>query len=102
MHDYSRIPKHMRGALEAYVQRGQPPGDFLRAVLCNDLVGAVERADGINMERMYDWACTLYNELPSRPNCWGSPAAVEKWIQGGGLEGQARTQARKVSLADEQ
>ena len=49
--DYGRIPPHMMAALRAWVASGDvEPGDFLRAVLSNDLCRAVEKADSQNME----------------------------------------------------
>ena len=88
MNDYSRIPKHMRSGLDLYVQRGIAPGGFLAAVLENNLMESVGRADDKNIACLPAWAQTIYNEVPS--NCHGSPQAVEEWVNAGGLEGMAK------------
>ena len=48
------IPDHMHGAVIRYVEDGIEPGGFLEAVLCNDLKGAVMRADAINKARLFN------------------------------------------------
>lgn len=75
---YARIPEHMQEGARDYVERGVAPGDFLAAVLSNDLVGAFSRSDHINAEAMHDWVRWLWNEAPRE--CWGSPAKVATWI----------------------
>jgi len=76
--DYSRLPEHMQGAARRYIERGITPGDFLTAVICNDLVGAIQRADDVNTAAMRDWVMFFYNDAPS--GCWGSSAAMDDWI----------------------
>lgn len=78
MIDLERIPEHMHSAVTDYLKRGLEPGDFLRAVLENDLVQAFGRADTTNLEHMFDWASFLYNEMPS--NAWGSKEKVNAWM----------------------
>lgn len=80
-----KIPAHMREALSEYIARGRPVGDFLRAVLSNDLRGAMARADSINAEHLRDYVHFLFNTAPA--GCWGSPAKVDAWIKLRGLEG---------------
>ena len=76
--DYSDLPEHMQGAMERYMQYGIEPGSFLTAVLCNDLMGAVGRADSINRARLNDYATWLYNNAPRMS--FGSLEKVERWI----------------------
>ena len=78
MYDYDRLPEHMRGVMQRYIENKIPPGGFLTAVLENDLAGAFGRADHINRHRIYDIVSFLYNEAPRA--CWGSPEAVTKWL----------------------
>lgn len=78
MYNYNILPEHMQGGMKRYIEDGIPPGGFLYAVLCNDLMGAVRKADDINQHRLIDYARFLYNEAPS--NCYGSPQKVEAWI----------------------
>jgi len=78
-----RIPDYMRPALDRYVREGLAPGDFLRAVLCNDLVEAAGRADGNNARNLVAYVGFMYNVMPS--GCWGSPENVKAWIEQRGL-----------------
>lgn len=71
-------PPTIVASLERYVEHGIPPGDFLRAVLENDLKEALGRADYINGPAIHHIISYCYNELPSP--CWGTPAAVDSWI----------------------
>ncbi len=75
---YELLPEGLQGGMTRYIQQGIPPGDFLKAVLSNDLLGAMGRADVRNRERLYDIVGWVYNHAPS--SCWGSPERVEKWI----------------------
>jgi hypothetical protein len=76
--DYSRLPAHMQDGARGYIERGEEPGGFLTAVLCNDLVAAFSRADADNAAAMAEWARWLWNEAPSQ--AWGSRAKVDAWI----------------------
>lgn len=66
-------------ALNRYVKHGIQPGDFLYAVLTNDLFGAFGHADWENLRAMYEIVSYLYNDTPA--NCWGSPAIVRAWME---------------------
>lgn len=39
--DYSILPEHMRDAMRRYIENGEPVGDFLNAILRNDLMDAL-------------------------------------------------------------
>lgn len=82
--NYSMIPDHCRDGLRRYVEKGQIPGDFLQAVICNDLVLAASRADYINQQCLQDYARFLYN---APAGCWGSMEKMRRWAEAGGLEG---------------
>lgn len=71
------VPEHMRDGLALWVLYGIPPGDFLTALLANDLAGAVGRADTINQYRIKDIITWVYSYAPS--NCWGSYEKLAKW-----------------------
>lgn len=64
--------------LKAYVDHGRQPGDFLLAVLSNDLTAACGRADVSNRRLLPEYIEFLYNYAPS--NSWGSPAKVIAWL----------------------
>ncbi len=76
---YTMLPEHMRQAARRYIEDHELPGDFLTAVLRNDLVDAFGKADGTNITAMRTWASWLYNECPA--NAWGSPAKVTAWTK---------------------
>ena len=76
---YVMLPEHMQDSARLYVERGIEPGGFLCAVLENNLTEAFGRADSINRDAMFEWACWLYNDAPG--DCWGSPEKVAAWIK---------------------
>jgi len=86
--EYADIPDYMQDSLLRYVRTGQLTGDFLRAVLSNDLFNAVGRADSVNREIIPLYVRWLYNRAPLA--CYGSTAAVSAWIEQGGLEGEQK------------
>lgn len=76
--DLSEVPESVLGGLQRYVEYGVPTGDFLRAVLSNDLKESFARANDVNREAMFDIVRFCYDGLPSL--CWGSTEKVEDWI----------------------
>lgn len=74
-----RIPPYMLAGLIRYVEDGQPPGGFLRAVLENNFVEAAGRADDHNLANLAAYAAWLHNEAPL--GAWGSPAKVAAWLK---------------------
>ena len=72
------LPPHMYDAMRRYVIDHHPPGGFLRALMENDLLLALAKADTENAIALTRWGQFLYNYCP--PDCYGSPAAVEAWI----------------------
>jgi len=73
------VPKHTQISLTEYIERGIPVGGFLHAVLSNDLMGAVSRADASNSRALKDIVNWVYMCAPEP--CWGSEAKVIRWIQ---------------------
>lgn len=71
------IPERMTPALERWIERGQLPGEFLQAVLRNDLREAVGRADPENLAALPAYVGYLYNEAPA--GCYGSPEKMAAW-----------------------
>jgi len=76
--DYHLIPERIMNNLLYYVKGEEAPGGFLYSVLCNDLFGAVGKADDeikplIPLIVMY-----IHWEVPG--NCHGSPAIVKEWM----------------------
>jgi len=79
------IPEHCRGGLAAYLQWGQPVGSFLTAVLRNDLISAVLRADDKNVVRLHHYAAFLH--AFADPRSYGSEEAVAAWLDVKGAQG---------------
>lgn len=77
MPNYEMIPKHCRNGMKRYIEWGVIPGDFLQAVISNNLKESFERADDINIERLFDYVNFLYNEAPLA--CWGSKETMIAW-----------------------
>jgi hypothetical protein len=71
------IPDYMVGGIERWIEHGIYPGDFLTAVIENDLREACGRADDTNQKLLYQYVSFFYNHAPSR--CWGSPEKCEAW-----------------------
>lgn len=72
------LPPDLRAGLLRYVVDGVRPGDFLCAVLDNDLADAVGRADSearlAQLKAIHSW---LFNFTPSA--CFGSKAKRLAW-----------------------
>lgn len=86
------IPREMKESFDHYVNYGVPPGDFLEAVLSNNLMDAVGRADDNNRYLLHEICSYIYNEMPISSH--GSREIVNKWM----ADGQRRYQ----SLMNEQ
>lgn len=84
----SGLPEHMQDSIVRYILQGVHPGDFLTALLCNDLFGALRRADDKNMSALPAYGRFLYNCAPAA--CYGSPGKVQAWIAEGGIVGHAK------------
>lgn len=80
------IPQRMMYGIKHYVLHGQKPGDFLQAVISNDLKMAVSYADDENLRNISAYVRFFYNEMPS--NCWGNPKIMADWIKGQGFVGK--------------
>ena len=77
--DYSGLPLHMQDAMERYMEHGIEPGSFLSAVLCNDFMNAVWRADEFNLEVLGVYARWLYQKAP--PASFGSIKKFRSWVK---------------------
>ena len=85
--NYNNLPLHMQDGARLYVEHGVQPGSFLTAVICNDLLQSLGKADDINRAAIWDWCNFFYNDAPS--TCWGSPAKMDAWIAQGGMNAVA-------------
>lgn len=80
-----RVAPHLIAGLTRYISDGVRPGQFLVAVLKDNLMEAMGRADeeaAVNLKEI----CTfLYTHSPS--GCSGSEKKVEAWIKKRGING---------------
>jgi len=76
--NYSSIRPDVIKSIISYVKDRIPPGDFLQAVLENNLMESFNRADEDNIRSMFEIVQFVYNETPAR--CWGSPEKVKRWL----------------------
>ena len=73
------IPAETQRALKLYIAQGKEQQEFLRCVLCNDMAGAVTRADAENLQALPAIAHYLYHEAPDA--CWGTEAKYLRWLE---------------------
>ncbi len=66
-----------KAGIDRHVSHGVPTGSFLQAVLENNLMEAIGRADDDNRQDLYEICDYIYNEIPS--TCHGSPQKVKDW-----------------------
>lgn len=78
------IPPLVLASLLRYMLDRVPPGDFLRAVLCNDLKNAVVRADAESLAALKPIVQFCYWELPG--GVWGNREKVRAWLDGATME----------------
>lgn len=71
------IPERMMPGIQRYINDGIIPGDFLQAVICNNLREAVGRADDENLQNLPAFVMYFHNEAPGA--CWGSKDKMEAW-----------------------
>jgi hypothetical protein len=82
--DYQPIPPLILRGLKNYVEHGYPTGDFLQAVLRNDLCAAIGRADEGSLAALRLIVQLLHNECPSRCHAFRSgerSTVVEDWCE---------------------
>ena len=72
----------MAGGLERFIEHGLLPGNFLTALLSNDLLEALGFADLTNRACIYEWAMWIYNHWPAGAK--GSREIVDRIVEHGG------------------
>jgi hypothetical protein len=72
------VPYRLREGLVEYLAARRPTGDFLKAVLSNDLQDAALRADAVSEHYLVPLVRVLVHCAPA--NAWGSPAIVTAWL----------------------
>lgn len=77
--DMRQCPQHIRESIDAYVEQGRATGGFLRAVLENDLRGAIGRADEINLAALPHIVAYINERVPAIAT--GSAQLVDAWLR---------------------
>ena len=80
---YGKIPVHMLEDLNRYATDHVVSGNFLYALLSNDLSQSFAYADSETRDAMYDYVQYVYNYLPI--SSWGSKEKVNEWVREGAL-----------------
>jgi len=76
---YSKIPEHTIWTINQYIEIGQPPGDFVQALMEDRLVASFGSADEKNIAAMFEIADYLYNHVPLPAR--GSAEKVTAWLE---------------------
>ncbi len=76
---YGKLPERFQGGVERYIEHGIMPGDFLSAVICNDLREACGRADLESREQLFELVSWFYTYAPR--SCWGSREDMVDWVE---------------------
>ncbi len=95
--NFSLIDARLISSLIAYRDNGTPVGTFLDAVLSNNLIGALMRAEAYERATIYHLVMWLYWEMPT--NRWGSAEKYRAWIYTKFEERQAHFKLNQVSAA---
>jgi hypothetical protein len=85
--EYLDAPVYILDSINRFVEHGLEPGSFVKAILSNDLVGALNRADTASLRGLQDILGYCQMNIPA--TCWGSSAKVKNWqgvVQGETVE----------------
>jgi len=77
------IPLGIKEKIDRFVEKGIPTGEFLKAVLTNNLYEAFNTSDDVESDHLYDVVMYVKNHTP--PKCHGSVGNYWSWAEGGGL-----------------
>ena len=74
------IPGYMQAGIVRYYEAGIKPGQFLCAVINNDLSKAIDYADDTNAKALKAYVVWFFNQVPI--GSWGHASAVKDWVDG--------------------
>ena len=90
------VPPPLRAALGRWIRDAELPGEFLFAVLANDLRETIGTAGPAELQLLPAIILHLVNNAP--PQCWGSRNDVAEWLHSRGLNGRQKImQEAKIS-----
>lgn len=75
-----KVPGHIHQGIVGYIVDRRGVGDFLTAVISNDLSKAVSHADSSNLRSLAAITAWFYNHAPS--DSWGSFEKYRAWLEG--------------------
>jgi len=75
---FPAIGENLLGGLYRYSEDKIPTGSFMRAVLTNDLFGALGKYSGNSFDELNQLFTLMYNYMPS--NQYGSKDKVNGWL----------------------
>ncbi len=81
----SKIPSHFIAGLERYLAFGIHPGGFMRAILSNDLVDVINRADADALSCLRPLSLLVFDCIDTR--AWGTRQRVDEWMEHQGYAG---------------
>lgn len=73
------VPRHLIPSLVEYVVDRCPTGRFLEAVLSNNLIETMQRADNSSLAGLVPLMSFIKWHIPA--DCWGSPEKVKAWLE---------------------
>ena len=76
MYEYG-IPERMHDGIIRFYENGIPPGQFLTAIIENDLRTACGFADDENKSIIHKYVMWFYNQAPC--DSWGFEGALDRW-----------------------
>ena len=76
-----QVPKEYADPLYNYLVHGFHPGSFWTAVLSNDFMAAIGSSHPANTVWALKRAVTWLNDTLEHGVAWGTPDAVEHWLQ---------------------
>ena len=75
---FRTVPEEIIDGLYRYVERRIPTGAFLKAVLENDLLKAVQHAHPVSLANIREIVLLVSTVAPDA--CWGSKEIVTNWL----------------------
>lgn len=94
-HEFRQLPHNLQAGLVAYINEGTETGGFLRAVLENDLMSAIARADAHSLAWFVPLCQCILHHAPD--GCYGSKEKVEKWLEGARLRNELQRTVERMS-----
>lgn len=81
--DFSKYPNltlETQVGLSRYILDHKEPGGYLRSVLENNLMTAIQSADSQNLKQLKSLCNWIFNNAPGAS--WGDQYTVDSWIYG--------------------